>query len=69
MKQSAIVRTKVQKIKALAGSLAVKLAKENKDPMYIKYKRFRDNFMKFKVMIQKKYAKKALPLARKAASR
>lgn len=69
MKQSAIVRTKVQKIKALAGSLAVRMAKENKDPMYAKYKKFRDNFMKFKAVIQKKYARKALPLARKAASK
>lgn len=47
--------------------MAVRMAKENKDPIYAKYKKFRDNFIKFKQAIQLKYAKKAMPLARKAA--
>jgi ribosomal protein S17 len=62
---SMVMRTREAKLKALAASLAVQMAREANDPLYSKYKSFRDKFMAFKKTLQAKYGKRALVVARK----
>lgn len=63
---STIRRSKRQKLKALAAKFSIDIAKTYNDPMYSKYKRFRDLFWDLKLKIGKKYRQRALIAARQA---
>jgi len=64
--QSMIKRTRVQKIKALAASLAITIAKERHDPNYENYHNFRSKFIALKRSIFSRYRKEALYRAKQA---
>jgi len=66
---SVIKRTKQDKLKALAGKLALQIAKEQKDPLYAKYEKMRSLYLKYKNQIIEKYSAKAMAAARKAANK
>lgn len=63
---SNIKRNKSQKVKALGAKFAIEIAKTNNDPMYEKYKRFRDLFWDLKLKIGKKYQRQGIMMARSA---
>ena len=68
MRQTMVVRSKQAKLQAAAGAMAVKMAKASNDPMYKKFKMFRDKFFDAKKNIQSKYGKRALMAVKKAAN-
>ena len=63
---STIKRTKDQKIKALVGMLAIKIAQQKQDPLYDKYLKYKQQYMELKQKIIKKYLAQAKKLAKKA---
>jgi hypothetical protein len=62
-------RTRDAKLKAAAGAFAIQMAKERKDPLYTKFKRFRDKFWAMKIRIKQKYGPKAMVKARMSMTR
>ncbi len=58
---------KQEKLKLLAGKVAVKLAKEQNDPLLTKYNKFRKKYFDIKKQIQKKYGVRAMQAAKKIA--
>ena len=62
---STIRRTKQVKRKQLAGRSAVRLAAKTKDPLYIKYRRYRKLVLDLKKKLMRKYGRKGLAHARK----
>lgn len=65
---SVVKRTREAKLKAAAGALAIQIAKERNDPLYRKFKKFRDRFWTMKNKIKSKYGQKAMVQARKSMS-
>lgn len=68
MRQTMVVRSKAAKLQAAAGAMAVKMAKSANDPIYKKFKMFRDKFYGAKKIIQTKYGKRAMMVVRKSAT-
>jgi len=56
--------TRQTKIDRAVGSLAVQYAKAKNDPLYKKFKKFKDKWMKFKERIQAKYKARVRTAAR-----
>ena len=56
--------TRQTKIDRAVGNLAVQYAKATNDPMYKKFKKFKDKWMKFKERIQAKYGPRVRTAAR-----
>lgn len=63
---STIRRTKQVKRKQLAGRSAVRLAAKIRDPLYIKYQRYRKLTIELKKRLMRKYGRKGLAQARKS---
>lgn len=61
---SMVKRTRQAKLQAMAGALAIQIAKERQDPLYKKFKRFRDKYWSMKRRIKTKYGQKAMVSAR-----
>ncbi len=53
------------KINRAAGSLAAQMAKEKDDPIYDKMLFYKDNYLKYKKQLMKKYRHRVLSQARK----
>jgi len=51
--------TKQAKLARLGAALAIRLAKEANDPLYRKYKKFKDKWKEYRLRIVKKYRNKA----------
>lgn len=68
-KISTIKRGKFEKMSALAGAFAVKIAREKKDPLYDKMIRFKKAYKMIKKQIISKYGAKGKMAARIAATR
>ena len=66
---STIKRTKIQKMSALAGAFAMKIAREKKDPLYEKMIRFKKAYKMVKRQLISKYGLKGKIAARTAAMR
>lgn len=66
---SAVRRTRADKTKASAGSLALALARKNDDPLYRKMQMYRKMYKQAKNQILVKYRSKANSLARERASK
>jgi predicted ATP-dependent protease len=66
---STIKRGKFEKMSALAGAFAVKIARERKDPLYEKMIRFKKAYKMIKRQIISKYGTKGKMAARIAASK
>jgi len=66
MKDSVVKRTKNAKLAALIGSLAIKIAQQNNDPLYEKYQTFKKEYLALKKQIIKKYLSQARAAAKKA---
>lgn len=66
---SRLIRTKKEKMAALRGAFAVKIAREKKDPLYEKMIRFKKAYKITKRQLVAKYSSKALMAARIAASK
>ena len=66
MQTSTIKRTKQDKIAALVGNLALKIAKKNNDPMYEKYAKYRRQYLELKQELIRKYMSKAKQAAKQA---
>lgn len=66
MQTSTIRRTKQDKIAALVGNLALKIAKKNNDPMYEKYAKYRKQYLELKQELIRKYMSKAKQAAKQA---
>lgn len=64
---SRIARSKVEKLAALGGAFAVKIARERKDPLFEKMIRFKKAYKVTKKQIMMKYGGKAKVAARAAA--
>lgn len=65
--KSLVARTKEDKIAALKGAFAVKIAREKKDPLYEKMLRFKKAYKLTKKQIVTKYGGKATLAARQAS--
>lgn len=63
---SMIRRTRSDKLTTLAANMAIRIAKDRQDPLYKKYKRFRDLFWTAKKMLVKRYGARGMMVARKA---
>lgn len=63
---STIRRTKQTKRKQLAGRSAVRLAAKTRDPLYIKYQKYRKLTLELKKKLMRKYGRKGLAQARKS---
>lgn len=63
---STVKISKARKIDMLTGLTAIKMAQKKNDPLYAKYKKFRDVTMKLKKAIAKKYKSKSKRSAKKA---
>ena len=61
---STIRVNRMQKRKQVAGKSAVNIAKEKKDPLYAKYTKYRQLYLKAKEMIKTKYGRLGLRHAR-----
>lgn len=59
--------TRQAKISRLSGAMAVKIAREKKDPMYVKLVKYRKLYLETKKRIQQKYGMKGLQAARQKA--
>jgi len=66
--KSMIARGKQEKIAALKGAFAVKIAREKNDPLYTKMIRFKKAYKLTKKQIIVKYGMKGLTAARIAAA-
>ena len=66
MQTSTIKRTKQDKVAALVGNLALKIAKKNNDPMYEKYAKYRKQYLELKKELIRKYMSKAKQAAKQA---
>ena len=66
MQTSTIKRTKQDKLAALVGNLALKIAKKNNDPMYEKYAKYRKQYLELKKELIRKYMSKAKQAAKQA---
>jgi len=66
MQTSTIKRTKQDKLAALVGNLALKIAKKNNDPMYEKYAKYRKQYLELKQELIRKYMSKAKQAAKQA---
>ena len=66
--RSMIARGKGEKIAALTGAFATKIARERKDPLYEKMIRFKKAYKLTKKQIMMKYGGKAKMAARTAAT-
>ena len=66
MQTSTIKRTKQDKVAALVGNLALKIAKKNNDPMYEKYAKYRKQYLELKQELIRKYMSKAKQAAKQA---
>lgn len=64
--QSMIKRTRKQKVLALAGSLAIEIAKEKHDPNYENYHAFRSKFIVLKRLLFSRYRREAYFRAKQA---
>lgn len=68
MQSTSMIRvSKMAKIKKLAGSYALQLAKQRNDPLYKKAMKFRKKWKDAIEQIQKKYGMKGMQSARQAA--
>jgi len=67
--QTIIRRTRAAKMNALAADLALNIAKQRQDPLYIRTKKTKARLKKLKIMIFKKYGKQAMNRARDIANR
>lgn len=65
--KSMIMRGRQEKIAALRGAFAVKIAREKKDPLYDKMIRFKKAYKLVKKQLIMKYGTKATMAARAAA--
>lgn len=61
--------TKESKLALLAGKLAAKMARDNKDPLYRKYEKLRKAYFGVKGKIQAKYGNRAKMAAKKIANK
>lgn len=66
---SMVKRTKIEKMSALAGAFAIKIARERKDPLYEKMIRFKKAYKMVKKQILSKYLSKGKLAARQVAMR
>lgn len=65
MKSTSVInRSRNQKYGALGASFAINMAKKNNDPLYKKYKRYRDMFIDQKKKIIEKYGSRGRMQAR-----
>lgn len=64
---STIKRGKMEKMHALAGAFAIKLAREKKDPLFEKMMRFKKAYKLTKKQLMQKYGVKGQMAARVAA--
>ena len=62
---SIVKMDKERKIKMLVGQVAIRIAKEKGDPLYDKYKKYRELYLETKRKIIEKYANKAKQVVRK----
>lgn len=63
-----VVKTKAQKVNHLQQQLALDLAKQNNDPMYAKYIKFRALELGYRKQLEKKYKSRSRTAALKIAS-
>jgi len=61
-------RTRADKVRSTAGTIAVSQAKKKSDPLYKKMMYQKQMYLKTKEQLQRKYKSKALSLARQRAS-
>lgn len=61
--------TRKKKLKMLSGLSSVRVAKKKDDPLYKKYKRYREMALKAKRKLMKKYSSRGKSIARKALRR
>jgi len=66
--RSVISRGKAEKLAALRGAFAVKIAQKNRDPLYEKMTRFKKAYILVKKQLITKYGMKGLQAARQAAA-
>ena len=66
VKSSKVSRSKMSKIKAAGGLASLRMAKETKDPLYVKYHMFRDKALELKRRLMKKYGRKGMANAKKS---
>lgn len=69
MQSSLITRRPQAKLAAMAGGMAITIARANKDPLYRKYQFMRKKYKKLQAVIEKRYARQAMMQARSAVSR
>ena len=62
-----IARGKIEKIAALTGAFAIKIARQKRDPLYEKMIRFKKAYKLTKKQLMMKYGGKAKMAARAAA--
>jgi len=62
---SIVKMDKERKIKMLVGQVAIRIAKEKGDPLYDKYKKYRELYLETKRQIIEKYANRAKQVVRK----
>lgn len=65
---STVQRTKQAKIRAAAAVIAIQMAKKAGDPMYRRFKKSRNAFIRFKKRIEKRYIRTALAIAQQKIS-
>jgi len=68
-KSSTIKRSRPQKLKSTAGSMAITLARRANDPLYKRMIKFKKMYKDIKEQIERKYKSKANTMARILASR
>jgi len=61
---SVIKRTREQKVSAAAGAVAVQLAKQNNDPMYVKLVKYKHLMLEARAKIMQKWYNKAKVIVR-----
>jgi hypothetical protein len=67
MKSSTTVRIgKAQKLRTLGAGMAIRLAKENNDPLYSRYKKMRLLYKLLKQQLIRKYKAKGMLAAKQA---
>lgn len=69
MQSSLITRSRQSKLNAMAGGMAITIARANKDPLYLKYKFMRKKYKKLQQVIERRYGRQAMNQARGAANR
>ncbi|MFW6219385.1 MAG: hypothetical protein ACOC33_00825 [bacterium] len=63
---SVIKRTRQTKLAALSAGFALRIAKQQQDPLYKKYQKFRKLFWNAKKLLVKRYGARGMMAARKA---